>query len=319
MEYAIESRQLTKRFGTHAAVDAVDLQVPAGSVYGFLGRNGAGKTTTIRLLLGLLRPSSGSVRVLGHDVAAERLRASAGVGSLVETPSHYDRLTGRENLSLSRLMLDLPRSEVDRVLEIVDLLPAANQLVGSYSLGMRQRLGVARALLGSPRVLVLDEPGNGLDPDGIRDMRHLIRRLAGEGGATVFVSSHLLAEVEHVATHVGLMHEGRLLVQTELAALKASARRRIDIGVERAAEAAAKLVSLGFDASCTGPDTLDVALAPAGTPGCSAAQVNALLVGGSFDVFRLRVEEPALEDIYLEKVGAQAAPVSLRFIDRKAA
>lgn len=310
VDHAIESEGLTKRFGGHAAVDSVDLRVPTGSVYGFLGQNGAGKTTTIRLILGLLRPSEGSVRLLGHDVSADRQLASAGVGSLVETPSHYDRLTGRENLDLTRLMLALPRGEVDRVLEIVDLASAAGQLVGSYSLGMRQRLGVARALLGRPKLLVLDEPSNGLDPDGIRDMRHLIRSLAERGEATIFVSSHLLSEVEQMASHVGLMHQGRLLVQTELAVLKQSAQRRIGVGTDRAREAAAKLCSLGYEAICTEPDALEVNLAPGAASASSAAEVNAILVAAGFAIFRLSVEEPALEDIYLQKVRAEGLAAS---------
>jgi len=168
---------------------------------------------------------------------------------------------------------------------------------------MRQRLGIARALLGRPQLLVLDEPSNGLDPDGIRDMRHLIRSLAERGDATIFVSSHLLGEVEQMASHVGLMHQGRLLVQTELAALKHSAQRRIGVGVERAAEAAAKLCSLGYEAVCIEADALEVSLSSGAAS--AAAEVNAVLVAAGFPVFRLRVEEPALEDIYLQTVRAE--------------
>lgn len=307
VDYAVESEGLTKRFGRHAAVDGVDLSVPTGSVYGFLGQNGAGKTTTIRLMLGLLRPSAGELRLFGCDVAKDRRLASTGVGSLVEMPSLYDRLTGRENLNLTRLMLDLPRSEIGRVLEVVDLASAADQLVGSYSLGMRQRLGVARALIGKPRLLVLDEPSNGLDPDGIRDMRHLIRTLPQHGDVTVFISSHLLAEVEQVASHVGLMHKGRLLVQTELATLKASARRRIDVGVAEASEAAAKLRSMGIDARCMAPEAIEVDVAPSTDPDHAASELNRILVAARFRLFRLQIEQPGLEDIYLQRVGAEVA------------
>jgi ABC-2 type transport system ATP-binding protein len=285
----------------------VDLSVPTGSVYGFLGQNGAGKTTTIRLMLGLLRRSAGELRLFGRDVARDRRLASAGVGSLVEMPSLYDRLTGLENLNLTRLMLALPRSEIGRVLEVVDLASAADQLVGSYSLGMRQRLGVARALIGKPRLLVLDEPSNGLDPDGIRDMRHLIRTMPQQGDVTVFVSSHLLAEVEQVASHVGLMHKGRLLLQTELATLKASARRRIDIGVAEASEAAAKLRSMGIDARCMAPEAIEVDVAPSKDPDHWACELNRILVDARFRLFRLQIEQPGLEDIYLQRVGAEVA------------
>ena len=154
-------------------MDVIDLHVPAGSIYGFLGRNGAGKTTTIRMILGLIRPSAGRVSVFGLDVARERLRAAARVGSMVEAPSLYDRLTGRENLDIVKRLRRAPATEVERVLEVVDLRHAADRLAGGYSQGMRQRLGIARALIGRPDLLVLDEPTNGLDPDGIRDLLDL--------------------------------------------------------------------------------------------------------------------------------------------------
>lgn len=305
MVAAIETAGLVKRFGRREAVAGVDLHVPAGSIYAFLGRNGAGKTTMIRLILGLMRADAGSVRLFGRDIA-DRLRASVGVGALVETPSLYDRLTGRENLALTRRLLDAPATEVDRVLEIVDLASAADRLVGGYSLGMRQRLGVARALIGEPRLLVLDEPGNGLDPDGIRDMRRLIRDLPGRQGVTVFVSSHQLGEVEQIATHIALMHEGRILVEDELAALRDAVTRRIDIGVDRAPDAAEWLAAAGFSARPVSADALRVDLAPGGADTGAAARVNAMLVMAGFAVSRLTLEEPSLENIYLEKIGGVA-------------
>jgi len=164
---AIETAGLTRRYGERVAVDGIDLAVPARSTYGFLGRNGAGKTTTIRMILGLIRPSAGRVSVFGADVARERLRAAARVGSMVEAPSLYDRLTGRENLDIVRRLRGSPASEVDRVLDLTDLRQAAGRLAGGYSQGMRQRLGIARAMIGRPELLVLDEPTNGLDPAGI--------------------------------------------------------------------------------------------------------------------------------------------------------
>lgn len=304
MELAIETRGLTRRFGRRVAVDALNLSVPRASVYGFLGQNGAGKTTGIRLILGLLRPHAGSVRIFGTDIA-DRMRASAGVGSLVETPSLYDRLTGAENLALTRRLLGAPKTEIGRVLEIVDLVSAADRLVGGYSLGMRQRLGVARALIGRPRLLVLDEPGNGLDPDGIRDTRRLLRDLAARDGVTVFVSSHLLSEVEQIATHVGLMHAGRLLVESELGALMQASRRRVLVGVADATGAVAMLCTAGLEARCTAADALSVGFDANGDD--AAARINGLLTQAGFAVLRLMVEQPTLESIYLDRIGAETA------------
>jgi lantibiotic transport system ATP-binding protein len=213
MSYAVESVGLGRRFGSSWALRDVELAVPAGAVFGFLGPNGAGKTTTIRLMLGLLRPSAGSVRIYGHDAVRERLIASGMVGALLDARVTYEQLSGRENLDITRRLLNLPTQEIDRVLDFVSLVKEAGRKVAHYSLGMRQRLGLARALLGAPKLLVLDEPMNGLDPDGIRDMRAIIRELPARTGATVFLSSHLLSEVEQTATHIGLMHQGKLVLQ----------------------------------------------------------------------------------------------------------
>ena len=305
MDLAIESEGLAKRFGKRPAVDGVDLRVPAGEVYGFLGQNGAGKTTTIRLILGLLRPSAGAVRVFGQDVARRRLATAAMIGSLVEAPALYDRLTGRENLAVARRLLRAPETEIDRVLEVVDLAGAADRLVGGYSQGMRQRIGLARALLGRPKLLVLDEPTNGLDPDGIRELRALIRELPEREGATVFVSSHLLGEIEQIATHVGLMHEGRLLAQSPLADLKASRRGHLDVGVRDAPRAALLLREGGLEATARDRDRLSVRLAAA-----APAEINRRLVQHGFDVFRLSADEPSLEDVYLALVSARSAPAA---------
>lgn len=213
---AIESVGLTKRYGRSVAAENVALAVPAGAIYGFLGPNGAGKTTTIRMLLGIMRPTAGSVRIFGYDVQEDRLGAARQVGALLEARATYDHMSGRDNLDMTRRLLGLPKAEVDRVLDVVDLRHAEAKKVGHYSLGMRQRLGLARALLGKPRLLLLDEPMNGLDPDGMADMRRTIRALPEAAGVTVFLSSHLLAEVEQVATHIGLMRSGRLVAQGRL-------------------------------------------------------------------------------------------------------
>ncbi|CAN5138323.1 ABC transporter ATP-binding protein [soil metagenome] len=303
---AIESLGLAKRFGRQEAVAGVDLLAPAGGVYGFLGPNGAGKTTSIRMILGLLRPTAGSVSVFGADVAVERRKTAAMIGSVVETPALYDRLTGRENLEVGRLLIGAPKTDIERVLEIVDLKGAADRKAGGYSQGMRQRLGLARALLGQPKLLVLDEPTNGLDPEGIREIRDLIRAAPERSGATVFVSSHLLAEVEQMASHVGVMHKGRLLAQGSLAELRGAGARTADVGVEDAERAAALLVSAGLEARSDGPASLKVIL-PADEEVEAIAAVNRRLVEGGFTVFRLGSQRRSLEEVYLQATGGSGA------------
>lgn len=216
MPDALTTHSLTKRFGERAAVDRISLCVPEGAIYGFLGANGAGKTTSLRLILGLLRPDAGRIVIFGQTAGHQ---TAPHIGALIEQPSLYPHLTGRENLDLTRHLLGVASSETARVLKIVDLTNAANQRVGTYSLGMRQRLAIARALLGRPRLVILDEPTNGLDPEGIADMRALLRRLPQVDGATLIVSSHQLGELEQVATHVGLLHRGRLLLEQPIATL----------------------------------------------------------------------------------------------------
>jgi len=220
VENFITTEQLTKTFNHHLVVNNIDLAVPTQSIYGFLGPNGAGKTTTIRMLLGLVRPSHGQISLLGKPLKSQKKDILRHVGALVETPSLYRHLTGKENLRVTATMLHVGNKRIDEVLQIVDLTEAANKRVMHYSQGMKQRLGLALALLNTPQILILDEPTNGLDPAGIRDMRHLIQSLPQEFGMTVFLSSHLLNEIEQVATHVGILHHGKLLFQGRLVDLQ---------------------------------------------------------------------------------------------------
>ena len=215
MTMAIQTQNLTRRFGHRIAVDQVSMAVPKRAVYGFLGRNGAGKTTTLKMLLGLIRPSAGSAMIDGIDVARDRIGAARRVGALLEAHGFYVNLTGGENLDLTRTLLGVASTEVDRVLEVVEMRADASRRVSDYSLGMRQRLALARAMLGAPPVLVLDEPTNGLDPDGIADMRRFLKALPERTGATVLLSSHLLGEIEQTATHIGIVNEGRLVLEGE--------------------------------------------------------------------------------------------------------
>jgi lantibiotic transport system ATP-binding protein len=299
---AVETRGLSKRFGPVWAAQDVALTVEAGVIYGFLGRNGAGKTTTIRLILGLLRPSAGTVRVFGHDVSRERLQAARQMGSLLEARATYDQLTGRENLDSTRRLLGLPAGEVDRVLEIVDMAGAAGRKVGHYSLGMRQRLGLARALLGAPRLLVLDEPMNGLDPDGIRDMRAVIRDLPARCGATVLLSSHLLSEVEQTATHIGLMHDGRLVMQGPIGELLAKAGPELYVRTDSPARTAGLL---NGDGHVTTPEPGGV-LVRLDAGDAQAARINRRLVEAGIEVAELSVRHATLEALYM-RTQAEAA------------
>lgn len=227
-DLALASRGLTKRYGHQLAVDGIDLAVPVGSIYGFLGPNGSGKTTTIRLLLGLIQPTDGVYEVLGLPMPQSQQQALPMVGSLVEGPAFYPHLSGRANLArldaADRTTSRVSAHErVERALDRVGLLAAADKRYKAYSLGMKQRLGIATSLLRPRQVVILDEPTNGLDPQGTREVRALIRQIAADG-ATVFVSSHLLAEVEQVCTHVGVMRAGQLVYQGPLAQLRGEAR-----------------------------------------------------------------------------------------------
>lgn len=248
MDQAIKTQGLTRHFGDVRAVDGIDLTVPQGSVFGFLGPNGSGKTTTIRLLLGLIRAHAGTVTLNGTSLSAARSDALSGVGTIVETPTLYSNLTGQELLRVAALLLSQPRTEIDRVLDIVGLRDAASRRVGDYSLGMRQRLALARALMGQPRLLILDEPTNGLDPAGIADMRNLIMSLPEQTGTTIFVSSHQLSEMEQMTDHCALIRKGRLIYQGRRDTLMQQAQSVIAIETDQPEQALAIAQQGGLDA-----------------------------------------------------------------------
>ena len=223
-DVVVSTRGLTKRYGTVTAVDGLDLEVRKGEIYAFLGRNGAGKTTTIRMILGLIRPLAGEVRVFGQPVRSNRPEWLRRVGSLVETATAYPNLTVRENLDLHRRLTGASQQAVPDVIERLGLGPAADRRAGHLSLGNKQRLALARALVHGPELLVLDEPANALDPAGIVEIRELLRSLADDQGTTVFVSSHILVEVAHLADRIGIVHAGRLVEELDRAALMSAAR-----------------------------------------------------------------------------------------------
>lgn len=297
-EMVIETNALTRRYGKRTAVDRVDLCVPRGEIYGFLGPNGAGKTTTIRMLLGLIRPTAGTVRLFGENFHRHRMSVLRRVGSLVESPSYYGHLTGAENLEVVRRLLGAPKKRIAEALEIVRLTEAADRPVKGYSLGMKQRLGIAIALLGHPELLILDEPTNGLDPAGIQEMRRLIKDMPRKYGMTVLVSSHLLSEIDQIATQVGIIHEGRLIFQDRIEALRQKSGPRTAIGVDRMREASAVLEGSGWR-----PHIEDGLLWLDETEPEQVSRVNALLVKNGFSVYRLEEVKPSLEEVFLELTG----------------
>jgi ABC-2 type transport system ATP-binding protein len=317
----IETSHLTRRFKHMVAVNHLDLKVPAGSVYGFLGPNGAGKTTTIRMLLGLIRPNGGEVRLFRAPFTSSRQEILSRVGALVEMPSLYPHLTGLENLEVTRRILNTPVEALPRTLAMVGLDKDANRLVRTYSLGMRQRLGLAMALFHQPSLLILDEPTNGLDPAGIHEMRELIRRLPQEYGITVFLSSHLLSEVEQMATHIGIINQGMLAFQGRLEDLQAQRAPMLMLGVDRPQIALDLLKQEGWNARAR--DDAQILVQVNGNS--DVAMINALLVNHKLNVFSLRVDQLSLEDIFLRltraeendahpyrKNGLNPVPLSLR-------
>ena len=306
MSAAIETTELTRRFKRHLAVDAVSMTVPEQAVYGFLGRNGAGKTTTLKMLLGLIRPTGGTARVCGIDVSRNRIGAARKVGALLEAHGFYGNLSGRENLDLTRCLIGLPRTEIDRVLEVVEMTEHARRRVSDYSLGMRQRLGLARAMLGAPPVLILDEPTNGLDPDGIADMRRFLGELPARTGATVLLSSHLLGEIEQTATHVGIIHQGRLVLEGELARLKAEMAPEIAVEIDDPARAAELAAARGF-AVARSTDRIVASLKPGEDARAAAAALNRALVEAEITVFAIGPRTRTLEGIYREVSGPTPA------------
>jgi len=305
MSAAIETEGLTRRFGRRLAVDAVSMTVPDQAVYGFLGRNGAGKTTTLKMILGLIRPSDGRARVCGIDVGRDRIGAARKVGALLEAHGFYVNLTGRENLSLTAILLDVPAGEIDRVLEVVEMRADSGRRVSDYSLGMRQRLGLARAMLGAPPVLILDEPTNGLDPDGIADMRRFLKSLPARTGATVLLSSHLLGEIEQTATHIGIVNEGRLVLEGELSRLKADLAPEIALRTSNDTQAGELLRARDL-VSARASDGLTVRLPLGQNADQAAAGLNKTLVEAGLSVFAIGPRERSLEDIY-RQVATPAA------------
>ena len=307
-EWAVETHGLTKRFGDNIAVDNVELLVPRGSAFGYLGPNGAGKTTLIRVLLGLTHADAGTMSLLGDAVPRHRDRALARVGAIVDEPRFHGHLTGRQNLQiLAAAREPAAKSRIDPALERVGILHRADDKVSKYSMGMRQRLGVAACLLGDPQLLILDEPMNGLDPGGMLEMRDMILSLVAEG-RTVVLSSHLLDEVERTCDAVAIVDRGKVIRQGPIAQLLAGSSFEVQVECSEPDRAGGLLGGTAFGAHMQiGPDGLAITL-PEGTERDAIAEVNRLLVEGGISVYRLEHIQASLESWFLEVTSRLGAP-----------
>ncbi len=299
---AVEAENLSKHYGSLCAVEDVSLSIDEGTIYGFIGPNGAGKTTTIRMLLGLVRPGTGRVRILGHDVHHEFERAIREVGALVEGPAFYPFLSGRRNLRLfGRLSGGVSEERIEAVLDLVGLARRADERVRGYSHGMRQRLGIALALLEDPRVLVLDEPTNGLDPQGTREMRQLIRRIRDDQGTTILLSSHLLGEMEQICDRIAIIARGQILREGPLDELVSDGESTVELRVAPDEdERAESILKEEFHAEVTRlrRGHLELRLDPARLP-----ELNASLVRQGLHVSKLGARRRSLEQVFVELTG----------------
>jgi ABC-2 type transport system ATP-binding protein len=304
---AISTTGLTKRFGQRTVVNEVDLAIPRGSVCGFVGPNGAGKTTTIRMLLGLIRPTSGGGQILGGSLTDPASYLSK-VGALIESPAFYPALSGRDNLRALARLGSLDLAAVAPALERAGLTARAGDKYRSYSLGMKQRLGIAAALLPSPELLILDEPTNGLDPAGIVEMRGLIRSLASDG-MTVLVSSHLISEIEQICDYVVMIRAGRLVHQGTVAELRAEQRPDFVVAAEHDADLA-QLAGVLDTAGCTVSDRPGEAGLLVQAPGLGAADINRLAARNGITLRQLAEQTRSLEHAFFALTGTQSADVA---------
>jgi len=291
----VETNNLTKSFKGAQAVNSVNLNIPKGSIYGFLGPNGAGKTTAIKLLLGLMKETSGSIQIFGKDLKKDKQMILRRIGSLVESPSYYGHLTARENLQLLQTILHVPKERIDEVLAIVRLEKDDNRPVKGFSLGMKQRLGIASALLGNPELLILDEPTNGLDPSGIIEIRELIKSLPEKYGVTVLVSSHLLSEIDQMATEVGIISKGSLIFQDSIEVLKKKSVSKIRIQTNNSKAAWNILVKEGLKGEIEGNY-----LSFKQNKNKEVAEMIRILVQNKLDVYRVEEVKRSLESIFLD-------------------
>lgn len=296
----ISTYNLSKRFGNTYGVKDVNLCVEEGEIFGFLGPNGAGKTTTLKMLLGLTRPSRGQVKMFGKDLTTNQHWILSQTGSLIESPSYYEHLTGLENLRIIQKLRNVTDKNISEVLKIVRLEKQKDKKVREYSLGMKQRLGLAMALLSFPKLLILDEPTNGLDPAGIGEIRELIKSLPRRFGMTVLISSHLLSEIEQIATAVGIIHHGELLYQGSMASLKSKSEPAIILKTRNNLLAKEILTAYGLT-----PLLKENSLALENVSDDEVAAANKLLISRDIDVLRIEEHKKTLENIFLELTGKE--------------
>lgn len=302
MSQVVFTRNLSKRYDNVYRVRDINLSVCEGDIYGFLGPNGAGKSTTLKMILGLTQPTEGSVMVFGKDFAVNRRLILSQTGSLIESPSYYGHLTGLENMRIIQRLRDAPHKNVSEALKIVRLENQKDKKVSQYSLGMKQRLGIAMALLSFPRLLILDEPTNGLDPAGIGEIRELIKSLPQRYGMTVLISSHLLAEIEQIATSVGIIKDGIMMFQGRMDVLKNKNQPTIRIKTRNNRMAQELLSAKGF--SLTQSET---SLVLEGLTDEQVIHVNRNLVAAGIDVLRIEEQKKTLENIFLDITGKEGS------------
>lgn len=291
---------LSKFYNHVCRVNKIDLEVPEGEIYGFLGPNGAGKSTTLKMLLGLAKPTDGRITLFGQELGKHRRSILNQIGSLIESPSYYGHLTGIENMRVMQTLRGVPRKNIDEALKIVRLENQKNKKVEHYSLGMKQRLGIAMALISYPKLLILDEPTNGLDPAGIGEIRELIKSMPGQYGITVLLSSHLLSEIEQIATSVGIINDGNLLYQGRIETLQERNRSSLAIRTGNNAAAAAWMQTQGYMANLQ-----DECLQIEHMSDQQVARLNKELVLSGIDVLRIEERKRTLEDIFLELTGRE--------------
>lgn len=303
MESILKTSGLTKKYKTHTAVDGISLSLKKGEIYGFLGQNGAGKTTTIRMIMGLIKPTSGRIELFGKDAESSRKSAFERIGSMIEIPGFYTNLTAVENLDIHRRMMGMGNKEsIEESLEQAGLLDARNKRVKNFSLGMKQRLGIARALLHHPELLILDEPTNGLDPAGIKEVRQLIIDLASKRNIAVLVSSHILSEVQQMATKLGIVHRGKLVEEIEQQDLQMKNRHCVEFKVSNEREAVMLL-----------EQKMDIRDYSVPEPGVirvfeqlsESAAINRMLVENRIEVAEITMLRETLEDYFLSLTGGE--------------
>ncbi|MGF9914141.1 ABC transporter ATP-binding protein [Paenibacillus ehimensis] len=301
MSAVIKTTRLTKNYGTQKAVDNLEMNVRQGQIYGFLGQNGAGKTTTIRMLLGLIKPTHGEIEIFGESLQKNQKEILRRIGSIVEFSGFYENLTARENLLINAKLMGVhKKNAMDEALEIVGLHQETKKLVGSYSLGMKQRLGIARAILHHPELLILDEPTNGLDPVGIKEIRRLIKSLAEERKITILVSSHILSEVEQLADQIGVVHQGKLLEEISFDELRKRNRKYLEFQVSDDNKAA-MLLEKHF--GITDYEVHDERVIRVYSHIGEQGKLNRMLVEHGIEVTKMTTSVDRLEDYFIKLIG----------------